>query len=215
MAIRTAILNAITLSKFNEHLWDGFRVPGDVDRGTVIDTILLETSEMSCLYADSDAMQFAIKNWTDKNYSVWEELWKTLQYEYNPIHNYDREGHWKDKNTERHVETPNITTTDDYERNLTTDSTTNTSVAAYNNGLADSTREVLNGNDGGNSNNTNKRSGTIKNDADDILQHDEHVFGNIGVTSTQQLIEAQRRVVQFNLIDYIVNDYKRHLCIMC
>lgn len=215
MAIRTAILNAITLSKFNEHLFDGFRVPGDVDRQTVIETILLETSEMSCLYADSDAMQFAIKNWTDKNYSVWEELWKTLQYEYNPIHNYDREGHWKDKNTERHVETPNITTTDDYERNLTTDSTTNTSVAAYNNGFADSTREVLNGTDGGNSNNTNKRSGTIKNDADDVLQHDEHVFGNIGVTSTQQLIEAQRRVVQFNLIDYIVNDYKRHLCIMC
>lgn len=215
MAIRTAILNAITLSKFNTNLWDGFRVPGDVDRQTVIDTILLETSEMSCLYADSDAMQFAIKNWTDKNYSVWEELWKTLQYEYNPIHNYDREGHWKDKNTERHVEKPDITTTDDYQRNLTTDSTTNTSVAAYNNGLADSTREVLNGTDGGNSNNINKRSGTIKNDADDILQHDEHVFGNIGVTSTQQLIEAQRRVVQFNLIDYIVNDYKRHLCIMC
>lgn len=215
MGFQRAILSVITLSKINPHLWDGFRVPGDVDRQTVIDNIKLETSEMSVLYPDAETMQFAIKNWTDKNYSVWSELWETLQYEYNPIHNYDREGHWKDKNTERHVETPDLTTKDDYQRNLANDTTVNNSIAAYNNGLADSSRDVSHSVDTGNSSNTNKRSGTIKNDADDVLQHDEHVYGNIGVTSTQQLIEAQRRVVQFNLIDYIVNDYKRHLCIMC
>lgn len=39
------------------------------------------------------------------------------------------------------------------------------------------------------------------------------VHGNIGVTTSQQMIEAQREVVQFNIVDYIINDFTKRFCV--
>lgn len=38
--------------------------------------------------------------------------------------------------------------------------------------------------------------------------------GNIGVTTSQQMIEAERRVSEFNIIDYIIQSFKRRFCIL-
>lgn len=38
--------------------------------------------------------------------------------------------------------------------------------------------------------------------------------GNIGVTSTQQLIEQQRGVVEFNIYEYIIESFKMRFCIL-
>lgn len=39
-------------------------------------------------------------------------------------------------------------------------------------------------------------------------------FGNIGVTTTQEMLEAERRTVRFNVVDEIVSDFKKQFCIM-
>jgi hypothetical protein len=38
--------------------------------------------------------------------------------------------------------------------------------------------------------------------------------GNIGVTTTQQMIEAERDVVKFNIYDYILQSFKARFCIL-
>lgn len=38
--------------------------------------------------------------------------------------------------------------------------------------------------------------------------------GNIGVTSTQQLIKEEREISMFNIYDQIVQDFKQRFCIM-
>lgn len=38
--------------------------------------------------------------------------------------------------------------------------------------------------------------------------------GNIGVTTSQQMIEDERRVSEFNIIDYITQSFKKRFCIM-
>lgn len=38
--------------------------------------------------------------------------------------------------------------------------------------------------------------------------------GNIGVTSTQSLIQEQRKVVQFNVTEFIIKQFKNQFCIM-
>ena len=38
--------------------------------------------------------------------------------------------------------------------------------------------------------------------------------GNIGVTSTQSLIQEQRKVVQFNVAEFIIKQFKNQFCIM-
>lgn len=40
------------------------------------------------------------------------------------------------------------------------------------------------------------------------------IHGNIGVTTTQQMIQAQRDIVRFDIIDEIVKDYKTEFCIL-
>ncbi len=38
--------------------------------------------------------------------------------------------------------------------------------------------------------------------------------GNIGITTTQQMINEEREVVKFNLMDYIINEFKNRFCIL-
>lgn len=40
------------------------------------------------------------------------------------------------------------------------------------------------------------------------------MWGNIGVTTTQQMIEEERRVSQFNISDYIIESFKRRFCLL-
>lgn len=48
-----------------------------------------------------------------------------------------------------------------------------------------------------------------KNDSETIRAR-----GNIGVTSSMQLIQAQRELVAFNIYDYIADDFKKRYCLM-
>lgn len=66
------------------------------------------------------------------------------------------------------------------------------------------------------SNDTVKGTGTIKVDGTDTgtVEHryEGTAKGNIGVTTTQQMIERQRNVVQFDIYGYIVKDYINTFC---
>lgn len=51
-------------------------------------------------------------------------------------------------------------------------------------------------------------SGTVE------LKKNGNSKGNIGVTTTQQMIEQERNVVEFNIYDYIVDSFKKRFCIL-
>ena len=38
--------------------------------------------------------------------------------------------------------------------------------------------------------------------------------GNIGVTTTQQMIDEQRKIVSFNLMNFIIDSFKKRFCIL-
>ena len=81
-----------------------------------------------------------------------------------------------------------------------------------------SEKTVRNGTD------TNVRSGEDKNvqtiqGTDKYYTEDNGTItreeqGNIGVTSTQELIQKQREIVQFNFYDYIAQSFKHNFCVM-
>lgn len=62
---------------------------------------------------------------------------------------------------------------------------------------------------------TTKNSGerTDKNFTDTRIIN-QRIHGNIGVTTTQQMIEQERNIVRFDIIDEIVKDYKTEFCIL-
>ena len=61
---------------------------------------------------------------------------------------------------------------------------------------------------------TDTDTGTINHDTTDTGSITTTRQGNIGVTSTQSLIKEQRDVVQFNIMDYIINDFKNRFCLL-
>lgn len=135
------------------------------------------------------------------------------------------------------TDTRNLATSDDYTRtdNLahTDDATTTTDVFGYNSSTAAPKTLVTVDNDtsdtgtqrnagshtdtgtirtagsisdSGYNNHTTSDTGTI------TTSRTEQ--GNIGLTSTQELIKQERDIVQFNVIDYIINDFKKRFCLM-
>lgn len=214
MAWRNELLSTLMLYKYDNTIFDNMIVPNGVDKDTVVDAILLDTAELSTLYSSPESLKNMITLWSRRQFHIWEELYLTTQYVYNPIENYDRHEteHIEDKentNLTRDLEdVTNATTTGDYSGHE------DHKIAAFNNGLANSTQTDSNGTS------TNKEDRSYKQEGseDTAFTTDDwrrnYTHGNIGVTTTQEMIQQQRDVVQFNIIDYIVCDYKKHFCIM-
>lgn len=68
----------------------------------------------------------------------------------------------------------------------------------------------------GTTDNTTTVDGTVEDttDATGQVTRTSRIRGNIGVTTTQQMIEAQRNVVKFNIYDYITDDFKENFCVL-
>ena len=161
---------------------DLLQLPTEVDADTVKNNLLLETEALEILYSDPNFLKKAIGVWSEKQLPVWQELYDTTQYEYDPIANYDR--------TE-HVE----------ESSSGSSSGSDSSLAkktAYNsNSLQD----------------TGKTESQGQNESEGSRTYDSTVSGNVGVKTTQSMILEQREIVQFNIVDYIINDFMKRFCL--
>ena len=69
-----------------------------------------------------------------------------------------------------------------------------------------------------NNNTVNTGNETEKNtntDSGNIDRNNERIErGNIGVTTKQQMIEAERDLVKFNIYDFIIDSFKARFCIL-
>lgn len=226
-----ATLSILGLYNFDNSIFDGFRVPENVEKETAVNNILMECAELEIIYTNPEFMKFAITNWTNKEFAVWDDLQKTKEYEYNPI--------WNKDGTVIETETRDLTKRDTGTGNKTTieDIKVNVDTTGKNDGNGDSENSVM----GYNSTEyekkdlnestshadyedhvINKGDNTIKNDEErnftetdtGTITHERRETGNIGVTTTQTMIKEQREIVQFNIYDYILESFKRRFCIL-
>lgn len=51
-------------------------------------------------------------------------------------------------------------------------------------------------------------------DTTETVEHTVRAYGNIGVTTSQQMLEAERQVVQFNVYDFIADSFHNEFCLM-
>ena len=171
----------------------------------------LDTEGLEVLYSDPAFMQMAIEVWCRKQMDVWEELAATMHYDYDPIENYYRREHWTDDFTHGHKKDTDLT--HGHKITMDVEDTTTNSVTGYNGtAFADRDKSVFSNDDtethSGKDTTNETNSGTDK----DV--RDGYARGNIGVTTTQQMIEAQRDVVKFNLMDYIISDFKTRFTLL-
>lgn len=210
-----------------------------IDRDTLKDNLLMNTAEMEILYPDASFLKLAIGSWSKKQVPIWTELYNSTQFEYNPIWNVDgkvvedRDLKGTDYRTDDHdtTRTHNDTMTRTHGDTMTRTNgdtlTTDSSTYGYNSSTAAPTDKVVAAHTGTTSDDhtgtisdahtgtiSDKDTGTIKHDTSDTGKVTTTRTGNIGVTSTQSLIKEQRDVVQFNIMDHIINDFKNRFCLL-
>lgn len=257
MAVTTT-MSLIGLYSYDSTLFDNLTLPVGVDKDDVVGNLLMETDGQEVLYPNPGFMKMAIGVWSKKELPVWEKLLATTKFEYNPIHNYDREEVVQD------TEIRDLKKTSDESRKLSdntvvdttgnvninvdgSDNSTGTDrqsgstvtderVSAFNNDtlvprseVTETPNTTIDRDSNEDYNSTTKTDSTGKetnaktvdetvtrNDGDTgtvTNQHTAHMLGNIGVTTTQQMIEAEREVVKFNIVDYIVESFANRFCL--
>ena len=222
MALR-ATMSLLGLYQADPTLFDNLELPEGLELDTLRDNMICELAELEVIYPDPVFMKSAIGFWSKKQLHVWTELYETLLYDYNPIWNKDgtktetRDLAGTEDVTDGNTHSHEITST----RNLahTDDSTTTESVFGFNSSTAaDANKTVLDMDtsdtgtvrDAGSSSD-NRSIDRNTTDTGTVTTVEQ---GNIGVTSTQSLIKEQREVVQFNVYDYIIADFRKRFCLM-
>lgn len=204
-----AIISIIGLYNYDPTIFDNLHLPSEIEleKQTLVDNILMECAEFEILYADSDFMKFAIDKWSTVNLPVWTHLYETTQYDYDPIYNYDRTEKWTDEDNRKITNDRTADLKDELTNGLTNTQAQN----SYENaGMVDAIKSTNSGKD------TTTHTGTDKytEQHSGKVIRDGHAYGNIGVTSSQDLIAQEREIALFNLFDKIIDDFKMRFCLM-
>lgn len=220
-----SFLTVMGMYQYDSTIFDLFTLPDEMKdkKQDIINSICLETQELEVLYPSTLAMQIAIGNWSNIMQSVWKKLYKTTILEYNPIENYDRTEDTTESNntTENENVTENITRNDTL--NNTTDNTGNSEIinqnVAFNNTDFTNHEKTMN-----NIDNSMTETGKNKYDTDRSVTNGKtltnsrtitnRAHGNIGITTSQQMIKQERQISEFNIIKYIVDDFKQKFCLL-
>lgn len=187
----TPKLTLIGLYNYDDSLFEKMLLPVGVDKEIAVKTILLSYGEAPLTYPDLEFMKDAIGIWSDKNEWTFWKISQALQAEYNPIHNYDR--------NEEYTDTESLKTS----ANASQTGSTEDTVSAYNattyqpDSKSDSTGRTTN-------------AGT----SDRELKHSAHLYGNIGVTTSQEMLRAEVELrVNLNVYDVIADSFYKEFCL--
>ena len=194
----TARLSILGLYKHDESIFNGFDVPEGMDKQTAIETILSECNDLEIIYPDPYAMKIAINLWTKAELPIWERMYKDTLLEYNPIWNVD--------GTEvRTIETHGTNVGTSLEESSASGSNESIdSVKGYN----ESNWAESNKNNGSASNNA-ETSGSTTGEHHETVTDTFKRGGNIGVTMTQQLLNADLDMLpRFDIYKYICDSFK-------
>ena len=87
---RMATMSPLGLYRWDETIFDLMQIPEALDKPTLIDNLLAETAELEVLYPNPVVFKNLVGVWSAKQLDIWNRLYETTQYEYNPIENYNR-----------------------------------------------------------------------------------------------------------------------------
>ena len=177
------LLSIRGLTTWDPDLFDALNLPDEIDKETVIASIMMECSELEVWLPDPDSFKQALNYWSSSRLSIWEKLYNTTVLTYNPIWNKDGV----------------IQETEERDLASTAESESTGQVSAYNSSAFQNAQK-----------NSSDASGTDTG----TITRTRTEQGNIGITTTQQMIKEERDVSTFDIYGYIVRDFKERFCVL-
>lgn len=109
---RAVNLSPLGLYNWDNTLFDLMQIPEALNKDTLVDNLLAETAELEVLYPNPVVFKNLVGVWSAKQLDIWNRLYATTQYEYNPIENYNRYETGSDSGTGRTTHSGTDTTAD-------------------------------------------------------------------------------------------------------
>lgn len=207
----TAKITLIGLENFlncnDMSIFDFLELPEKIDKITVENSILMELGEYEPLWVDAYFLRNMIGVWSKKWKRTFDRWSNALSIDYNPLENYDRMEEWTDEEKETSLLKGTIT------GNTTTieSGTNRNDISAFND--VDFQPNEKNTID----NNTQDNSTSTSNSNNDTMRKNNRIgraHGNIGVTTSQQMLEAELDVAKFNIYENIVDIFAKEFCLL-
>lgn len=254
---RGATLSILGLYEWDNTIFDLLIIPEALDTDVLINNLLTELAELEVIYPNPVVMKNLIGIWSSKQLDIWNRLYATTQYEYNPIENYDRQETGTDSGTGSTTHTGSDSRTETIRDGGTEGVTSSSSLSKTgqdsvagsdtrghwkagfdsaavgdDDGLVKETRDQDDGETTTTYGNTETGSGSSTTTFGKVQSFSENktygsgesrtqsgnhtlrAHGNIGVTTTQEMIRQQREIEQFNMYDIIINDFKNRFCVL-
>lgn len=193
-----ATVTAIGFEELLQHdgtsLFAGAIFPASLDRDTLINTMLIRSGDFEVVYTNPYFMRDLVTTWSKSFYRTFEK-WANAYFEdYKPLENYNRTEIWDDK-------------------------VDNTDTTEAHSGTGGSTTEKVSGYDSNDFVNKSMSESGSKSDSngssilDGKTHHEGHLYGNIGVTTSQQMLESEYEVAKFNIYEQIADLFIKEFCI--
>ena len=226
-----------------QSLFDKMTLPEDIDKDTLIGSILMRCQEFELLYSDPYFMQDAISIWSRKNYRTFDKWVKALNIEYDPLYNYDRTEEYTDTHSGQfgksnsgttsgssdYTRTDNLSQADDHTRTDNLSSTLTHSEKAFNDAnlvtsaqdsTSDSGTQRMAGtvSNTGTQRNAGTESGSVSNNENGTDSytniHNARLFGNIGIVTSQQMLQSELDIARWNMYEHIADLFCQEFCVM-
>lgn len=213
-----AKLTLIGMNNYDNSLFDNLKFE-NVDHETMVNTILLNCGEFELLYTNIETLKKMFTLFSNKWSRTVEKWVNALNTEYKPLENYDRYETYSGNETE--VENGNETIINNGNTILSRSGTDNNNIenktSAFNTSdyqpEEKTTTQVNYGSSDKNDINLNQtRTPDIKRTRTPNLKN--HIHGNIGVTTSQQMLESELNLQYWNLYNKISNLFMKEFCIM-
>ena len=196
MNSRISVLGLLTA---DETLFSGMVLPDGVERDLVIDAIVDDCAELEVIYPDPNYMKKEIASWSRRRLYSWTKLFATTNLTYNPI--------WNKDGTITETETGSNSAERTSSGEASNSGSNSHKVRGYNAAaLVESENDSMSNSGTSSENTTDSASHTV------TRTREEH--GNIGVTTTQQMIKEEREISEFDIYQIIADDFKTRFTIM-
>lgn len=202
--------------------------------------LLSECAELEIVYPNPTTFRTILAAWVRHRKPIWDKLYATTQFDYDPISNYDRT-ETETVSTDRTRTSTDTYTNSDTQYHTPGKSTTTATDKRYGfndaaspapAGIAETVTEpdltkrelptgssayselqfTLQGTDvtrdtGNDSTNSSGTEG-------ENITRSIRAFGNIGVTTSQEMVQSEREVVRYDFLEDVINDFKARFCLM-
>ena len=188
------------MSSSNDDLFKYLELPAGIDRDTLINNILLRGGEFETLYADPYFLQNMIGVWSKKWQRTFSKWVKALSVDYEPLYNFDRHELYSDKRTQNESGQRSETATAHDDSTSSGSGTTTNTVSAYDASTYQPHDQSESSSTGSNTSDAvTTANGNDKRDLNENVVHEGHLYGNIGVTTSQQMLRDELDIQLWNI----------------